>query len=512
MNDLSNEKCAACGFNAERADNNCVKNLDGCCERCASAAEIKPAAARVQMPLLSAETRAKSFNEAALGYTAEQAVAEAKRCLRCKKPACMGGCPVGVKIPEFIALVAEGEFEKAYGIISSTNSLPAVTGRVCPQENQCERVCVRGIKGEPVAIGNLERFVADYHAKTLLNAQKAANACAENHAENVAKGAVAIIGSGPAGLSAAGELAARGYSVTVFEALHKGGGVLTYGIPQFRLPKSVVEGEIKKLEGLGVKFVYNAVAGKSFSLSELKALGYGAAFIASGAGLPRFMGIEGEELAGVFSANEFLTRINLMKAYDCDSKTPVRRGKRVVIVGGGNVAMDAARSALRLGGDVTVVYRRTKDELPARREEVLHAEQEGIIFSFLTNPVQILGENGEVCGVRLQKMELGEPDASGRRSPVPVENSEYDISADAVIMALGTSPNPIIRSGMPELATDRRGCIIVDEKLQTSVEGVFAGGDAVSGAATVILAMGAGRKAAASIDEYLSLKNGELVR
>lgn len=528
MKDLSKENCA------ERENGvSCAERVKGvACAECEKVAEInatdiKAASARVEMPLLVAEERAKSFNEVARGYTCEQAVVEAKRCLNCKKPACMGGCPVGVKIPEFISLVAKGEFEKAYGVISSTNSLPAVTGRVCPQENQCERVCVRGIKGEAVAIGNLERFVADYHAKNLLNSQKTTEDCAENCAEvcaencgkvgaengaesnaenaakNGAKKSVAIIGSGPAGLSAAGDLALRGYSVTVFEALHKGGGVLTYGIPQFRLPKSVVAGEIKKLENLGAKFVYNAVAGKSFSLNELKAE-YGAVFIASGAGLPRFMKIPGEELAGVFSANEFLTRINLMKAYTESSKTPVKKGKKVIIVGGGNVAMDAARSALRLGGEVTVVYRRTEAELPARREEVLHAKQEGVVFSFLTNPVQILGENGAVCGVRLQKMELGEPDSSGRRSPVVVENSEYDIFADAVIMALGTSPNPIIRSGMPELTTDRRGCIVVDENLQTSVEGVYAGGDAVSGAATVILAMGAGRKAAASIDEYLS--------
>lgn len=530
MKDLSNNECVNAKIGAEisadiGADINADISAADIKVADIKAADIKAAAARVQMPLLSAEARAKSFSEVAAGYTCEQAVAEAKRCLNCKKPACMGGCPVGVRIPEFIALVAGGEFEKAYEVISSTNSLPAVTGRVCPQENQCERFCVRGIKGEPVAIGNLERFVADYHAKNVLNAKKAAANGAESlvdECENVsasevgaknvgasgangAKKSVAIIGSGPSGLSAAGDLAARGYLVTVFEALHKGGGVLTYGIPQFRLPKSVVAGEIEKLEGLGVKFVYNAVAGKSFNLSELKAK-FGAVFIASGAGLPRFMKIPGEELAGVFSANEFLTRINLMKAYDESSKTPVKKGKKVIIVGGGNVAMDAARSALRLGGEVTVVYRRTEAELPARREEVLHAKQEGIVFSFLTNPVQILGENGEVCGVRLQKMELGEPDDSGRRSPVAVENSEYDISADVVIMALGTSPNPIIRNGMPEIVTDRRGCISVDEKLQTSVKGVYAGGDAVSGAATVILAMGAGRKAAASIDEYLSGK------
>lgn len=471
---------------------------------------------RVQMPLVDAQKRAKSFEEVAVGYTEEQAVAEAKRCLNCKKPACASGCPVNVRIPEFIALVASGDFEGAYNVIYSTNSLPAVTGRVCPQENQCEKFCVRGIKGEPVAIGNLERFVADYHAKNAQNAAKNAEntkISAKNNNKNIAsienstengKARVAIIGSGPAGLSAAGDLSARGYKVTVFEALHKAGGVLTYGIPQFRLPKSVVSAEIAQLESLGVEFVYNAVGGKSFEISELFDDGYKAVLIASGAGLPRFMGIKGEELAGVFSANEFLTRINLMKAYEKDAKTPIKRAKKVVVVGGGNVAMDAARSALRLGAEVTVVYRRTENELPARKEEILHAKQEGVIFSFLTNPVELIGTSGAVCRVKLQKMELGEPDASGRRSPVPMENSEYEIEADAVIMALGTSPNPVIRYGMPNLDTDKRGCIVVNEKLETSIKGVFAGGDAVSGAATVILAMGAGRKAAASIDEYIS--------
>ncbi len=460
---------------------------------------------RARMPLVAADKRAKNFEEVVVGYTEEQAVAEAKRCLNCKKPACMGGCPVGVAIPEFIACVANGEFEKAYSVIAKTNSLPAVTGRVCPQENQCEGACVRGIKGEPVAIGNLERFVADYHAK---NAKSFGEiSCAREKCETSAvfkKARVAVIGSGPAGLSAAGELVTLGYEVTVFEALHKAGGVLTYGIPQFRLPKSVVDGEIEGLKRRGVEFVCNAVAGKSFRIEEIMAEGYKAVFIASGAGLPRFMGIDGEELAGVFSANEFLTRINLMKAYEQNAKTPIKRGKNVIVVGGGNVAMDAARSALRLGANVSVVYRRTENELPARKEEVLHAKQEGVKFLFLTNPVQILGANGAVCGVKLQKMELGEPDASGRRSPVAVVGSEYSIDTDVVIMALGTSPNPIIRGSMPELVTDRRGCIVVDENLQTSVKGVFAGGDAVSGAATVILAMGAGRKAAKSIDEYLS--------
>ena len=465
---------------------------------------------RTDMPLLNAEERAKNFEEVACGYTAEQAIAEAKRCLNCKKPACVSGCPVNVKIPEFIAFCARGEFENAYKVITSTNSLPAVTGRVCPQENQCEKRCVRGIKGKAVAIGNLERFCADYHAGLINGGNKnevGENSCGENKTDTSAgvneKQKVAVIGSGPAGLSAAGDLISRGYEVTVFEALHKAGGVLTYGIPQFRLPKNVVSGEIERLEKSGVKFVYNAVAGRSFYLSDLKEQGYKAFFIASGAGLPRFMGIEGEELSGVFSANEFLTRINLMKAYDKNSKTPVKRAKKVIVVGGGNVAMDAARSALRLGGEVTIVYRRTATELPARKEEVLHAEQEGVKFSFLCNPVEILGENGVVTGVRLQKMQLGQPDESGRRSPEPIVGSEYNVEADAVIMALGTSPNPIIKDLSGEILTDRRGCVVVNDDLQTSVSGVFAGGDAVSGAATVILAMGAGRKAAQKIDEYL---------
>ena len=467
---------------------------------------------RTDMPLLNAEERAKNFEEVACGYTAEQAIAEAKRCLNCKKPACVSGCPVNVKIPEFIAFCARGEFENAYKVITSTNSLPAVTGRVCPQENQCEKRCVRGIKGKAVAIGNLERFCADYHAGLVKSAENscAEKSCAENFdSENKTDTSagvnqkVAIIGSGPAGLSAAGDLISRGYEVTVFEALHKAGGVLTYGIPQFRLPKNVVSGEIERLEKSGVKFVYNAVAGRSFYLSDLKEQGYKTFFIASGAGLPRFMGIKGEELAGVFSANEFLTRINLMKAYDENSKTPVKRAEKVIVVGGGNVAMDAARSALRLGGEVTIVYRRTAAELPARKEEVLHAEQEGVKFSFLCNPVEILGENGFVKGVRLQKMQLGQPDESGRRSPEPIVGSEYNVEADAVIMALGTSPNPIIKDLSGEILTDRRGCVVVNDDLQTSVSGVFAGGDAVSGAATVILAMGAGRKAAQKIDEYI---------
>lgn len=485
---------------------------------------------RTDMPLLNAEERSKNFEEVARGYTAEQAIAEAKRCLNCKKPACVSGCPVNVKIPEFIAFCARGEFENAYKVITSTNSLPAVTGRVCPQENQCEKRCVRGIKGKPVAIGNLERFCADYHAGLIKggneneaddkgagendvgdkieNAGAASEIANDNAAKKPEKQKVAVIGSGPAGLSAAGDLISRGYEVTVFEALHKAGGVLTYGIPQFRLPKNVVSGEIERLEKSGVTFVYNAVAGRSFYLSDLKKQGYKAFFIASGAGLPRFMGIKGEELSGVFSANEFLTRINLMKAYDKNSKTPVKRAKKVIVVGGGNVAMDAARSALRLGGEVTIVYRRTAAELPARKEEVLHAEQEGVKFSFLCNPVEILGENGLVTGVRLQKMQLGQPDESGRRSPEPIVGSEYNALADAVIMALGTSPNPIIKDLSGEILTDRRGCVVVNDDLQTSVSGVFAGGDAVSGAATVILAMGAGRKAAQKIDEYLkNLKN-----
>lgn len=469
---------------------------------------------RIEMPLVAADVRAENFEEVACGYTAEQAIAEAKRCLNCKKPACVSGCPVNVKIPEFISFCARGEFENAYKTIAQTNSLPAVTGRVCPQENQCEKHCVRGIKGKPVAIGNLERFVADYHAANVASGADNSPSDAEdnkkiNDANEVACGdkiKIAVIGSGPAGLSAAGDLVARGYDVTVFEALHKAGGVLTYGIPQFRLPKKVVESEIKTLEDRGVKFVYNAVAGRSFYLDDLFEQGFKAFFIASGAGLPRFMGIKGEDLAGVFSANEFLTRINLMKAYEENAKTPVKKGKKVIVVGGGNVAMDAARSALRLGGEVTVVYRRTAAELPARKEEVLHAEQEGVKFAFLCNPVEILGENGSVTGVKLQKMELGEPDESGRRSPRPVEGSEYDLEADAVIMALGTSPNPVIKDLSKSIETDRRGCIIVNDDLQTSVDCAFAGGDAVSGAATVILAMGAGRKAAQKIDEYLKAK------
>lgn len=468
---------------------------------------------RIEMPLVAAEKRRENFEEVACGYTEEQAIAEAKRCLNCKKPACVSGCPVSVKIPEFISFCARGEFENAYNVITSTNSLPAVTGRVCPQENQCEKKCVRGIKGKAVAIGNLERFCADYHANLTNKKSQGASDLVENshscvsgeHAGgNDGKIKVAVIGSGPAGLSAAGDLVSRGYDVTVFEALHKAGGVLTYGIPQFRLPKSVVDGEIARLKQSGVKFVYNAVAGRSFYLADLKAQGYKAFFIASGAGLPRFMGIKGEDLAGVFSANEFLTRINLMKAYDEKSKTPVKRGKKVIVVGGGNVATDAARSALRLGGEVTIVYRRTATELPARKEEVIHAEQEGVKFAFLSNPVEILGDNGFVKGVKLQKMALGQPDESGRRSPEPVENSEYDVEADVVIMALGTSPNPVIKDLSGELITDKRGCISVNDDLQTSISGAFAGGDAVSGAATVILAMGAGRKAAQKIDEYLT--------
>ena len=477
---------------------------------------------RIEMPLVEAEVRAENFEEVACGYTAEQAIAEAKRCLNCKKPACVSGCPVNVKIPEFISFCARGEFENAYKTITLTNSLPAVTGRVCPQENQCEKHCVRGIKGKPVAIGNLERFVADYHAAHSAEAKNSpkntdcnvndkfsgAKESTENGKTKTENGKIkiAVIGSGPAGLSAAGDLASRGYDVTVFEALHKAGGVLTYGIPQFRLPKNVVDGEIKALENRGVKFVYNAVAGRSFYLDDLKNQGFKAFFIASGAGLPRFMGIKGEDLAGVFSANEFLTRINLMKAYEENAKTPVKKGKKIIVVGGGNVAMDAARSALRLGGEVTVVYRRTAAELPARKEEVLHAEQEGVKFAFLCNPVEIIGESGSVIGVKLQKMELGEPDESGRRSPRPVEGSEYEAEADVVIMALGTSPNPVIKDLSESILTDRRGCITVNDDLQTSVDGVFAGGDAVSGAATVILAMGAGRKAAQKIDEFLNSK------
>ena len=463
---------------------------------------------RHKMPLIDALERRNTFDEVATGYDEETAVAEAKRCLHCKNPMCTGGCPVKIHIPDFIAEVAQGNFGKAYDIIYSSNKLPSVTGRVCPQEVQCESKCVLGVKGEPVAIGNLERFVADWHEKQCAGCDKKV-ACdgagdfgvAE---DNIKRGkAVAVIGSGPCGLTAAGELVERGYSVTVFEALHKGGGVLSYGIPPFRLPKAIVDSVIKQLKNKGVRFVYNEVAGRTFDIEDLKKSGYKAIIVGSGAGLPRFMGIDGEDLCGVCSANEYLTRINLMGAAKPDAKTPVKRGGKTIVVGGGNVAMDAARSALRLGSDVTVVYRRGEKELPARREEYLHACEEGVKFCFMNDPVKLFGdENGNLKGAVVRKMRMGEPDSSGRASPVPVEGSEYTIECDQVIMALGTSPNPLVRKAMDGVF-DKRGRIIADENGKTEIPGVFAGGDAVSGAATVILAMGAGKKAAASADEYL---------
>ena len=455
-----------------------------------------------EMPSQAPDVRNKNFYEVTLGYTAETAIDEAKRCLNCKNKPCMGGCPVRIHIPEFIAKVAEGEFEEAYHIIQQTSSLPAVCGRVCPQETQCEQKCVRGIKGEPVAIGRLERFVADWHN---------ANSCdlpvkAEPNGHKVA-----VVGSGPAGLTCAGDLAKRGYEVTVFEALHLAGGVLVYGIPEFRLPKLIVQKEIDNLIALGVKVETNMVIGRVLSIDELMGeYGFEAVFIGSGAGLPRFMNIPGENLLGVYSANEYLTRINLMKAYREDYDTPIKNNaKRIAVVGGGNVAMDAARCAKRLGAEeVSIVYRRSEAELPARAEEVEHAKEEGIVFRFLTNPTAILeGENGLVAGMTCIRMELGEPDASGRRRPVEVPGSEFTIDCDAVIMALGTSPNPLIKNTTKGLDTQRWGGIIADEHGQTSRPGVFAGGDAVTGAATVILAMGAGKTAAESIDAYIRSKN-----
>lgn len=445
------------------------------------------------------KVRARNFKEVCLGYTEEEAVNEAKRCLNCKHKPCVSGCPVGVRIPEFLAKVAEGEFEEAYKIIASTNSLPAISGRVCPQENQCEGKCVRGIKNEPVAIGRLERFCADF----MLKKGGIANERPESNGHKVA-----VVGSGPAGLTCAGDLAKLGYEVTVFEAFHTAGGVLMYGIPEFRLPKAIVQSEIDNLKALGVNVMTNMVIGKVLSVDELIEDGYEAIFIGSGAGLPRFMGIEGEGLVGVYSANEYLTRINLMKAYLEDYDTPVKKSKAVAVVGGGNVAMDAARSAMRLGAEkVYIVYRRSLDELPARKEEVHHAMEEGIEFLLLNNPVKVLGdEQGNVTGIECIKMELGEPDESGRRSPVEIEGSNYTVDVDTVIMSIGTSPNPLIKSTTEGLETNRRGCIVVNEDMKTTKEGVYAGGDAVTGAATVILAMGAGKTAAKSIDEYIMNK------
>lgn len=448
------------------------------------------------MPSQNAAERSKNFREVALGYTEELAVSEAERCLHCKNMPCVKGCPVMVDIPGFIAKIKERDFEGAYNVISATSSLPAVCGRVCPQETQCEKYCVRGIKGEPVGIGRLERFAADYH-------NEHGAAAPERPASNGVK--VAVIGSGPAGLTCAGDLARLGYDVTVFEALHLAGGVLSYGIPEFRLPKAIVQKEIDTLKDLGVKIETDMVIGKVLSVEELvKEYGFKAVFIGTGAGLPKFMNIPGETLNGVFSANEFLTRINLMKAYKEDADTPIQRGKNVVVVGGGNVAMDAARCARRLGAQVTVVYRRTLKELPARAEEVEHAMEEGIEFKFLTNPVKINGDdNRRVSSITCLKMRLSEPDASGRARPVPVEGSEFDITADVVIMALGTSPNPLIKDTTEGLEVNGHGGIITDENGNTSVTAVYAGGDAVTGAATVILAMGAGKTAAAAIDRYI---------
>lgn len=450
-----------------------------------------------EMPAQPADVRNGNFDEVALGYTEEQALDEAARCLHCKNKPCREGCPVGIDIPAFIARVAEKDYEGAYQVIAESSSLPAVCGRVCPQETQCEKHCVRAIKGESVGIGRLERFVADYH--NTHSKAEAVRPASNGHR-------VAVIGSGPAGLTCAGELARMGYDVTVFEALHLPGGVLVYGIPEFRLPKAIVSREVETLRSLGVKIETNVVVGKSRSVDELFASGFEAVFIGSGAGLPKFMNIPGENLKGVYSANEFLTRVNLMKAYQPGSETPIMRADRVAVVGGGNVAMDAARCAKRLGASkVYIVYRRGADELPARAEEVEHAKEEGIEFRLLTNPIEILrGENGFVAGIRCERMELGEPDASGRRRPVAVKDSAFDIELDAVIMAIGTSPNPLIKSTTKGLETQKWGGIVAEEPSgQTSREGVFAGGDAVTGAATVILAMGAGKSSARAIDEYI---------
>ena len=452
-----------------------------------------------EMPVQDPMVRNGNFLEVALGYTEEQAVNEAERCLNCKNKPCVGGCPVSIDIPAFITKIKEHDFEGAYQIISKSSALPAVCGRVCPQESQCESKCVRGIKGEPVAIGRLERFVADWH-----NAH-----ATEKPVAPVSNGhKCAIIGAGPSGLTCAGDLARLGYEVTIFEALHLAGGVLVYGIPEFRLPKKIVQREIENLQAMGVKVETNVVVGRTIEIDELFAMGYESIFIGSGAGLPNFMNIPGENLKGVYSANEFLTRVNLMKAYRPDSDTPIKNSKNVAIVGGGNVAMDAARSAKRLGAEnVYIVYRRGMSELPARKEEVEHAEEEGIIFKTLTSPVEILGDDHKfVTGMKCVEMELGEPDASGRRRPIVKPDSEFVLDVDCVIMSIGTSPNPLIRNTTKGLETNKHGCFIADENGLTSREGVYAGGDAVTGAATVILAMGAGKTAAKAMDEYIKSK------
>lgn len=453
---------------------------------------------KTPMPEQDPKVRARNFKEVTLGYTAEMAMEEAKRCLQCKHRPCVGGCPVGVHIPDFIAFVAEGKFEEAYNEITKTNSLPAVCGRVCPQENQCEKYCVRGIKGEPVGIGRLERFVADYAIEKGIK-----------HAPPTAKNGikVAVVGAGPAGLTCAGDLAKLGYDVTIFEALHLAGGVLSYGIPEFRLPKELVRTEIESVKNLGVKIETNVIAGRSATLDDLMEDGFKAIFVGSGAGLPSFMGIPGENLNGVYSANEFLTRINLMKAYQFPSNdTPVKIGKNVAVIGGGNVAMDAARCAMRLGAEhVYIVYRRSEEEMPARNEEIHHAKEEGIEFLLLNNPTKIIGdEQGNVTGMECVKMELGEPDASGRRRPVEMKGSEFVLDVQTVIVAIGQSPNPLIRLTTPGLETQKWGGIITDDNGATSRDFIYAGGDAVTGAATVILAMGAGKTAAEAIHKKLS--------
>ncbi|GAA0239157.1 NADPH-dependent glutamate synthase [Metaclostridioides mangenotii] len=454
--------------------------------------------AKVRVPVREQDpkVRATNFDEVCLGYNIEEAVEEAQRCLGCKKPRCVEGCPVSVDIPGFIQKVKEKDIEGAAKAIAKNSSLPAVCGRVCPQETQCEGVCIVGIKNEPVSIGKLERFVADWSRENNVN-------LSETEPKKDAK--VAVIGSGPAGLACAGDLAKKGYTVKIFEAMHEPGGVLTYGIPEFRLPKSgVVQPEIENIKKLGVELETNVIVGRTITIEQLQDEGYNAIFIGSGAGLPSFMGIPGENANGVFSANEYLTRVNLMKAYKADYDTPIRSGKRVVTVGGGNVAMDSARTALRLGSESYIVYRRSEKELPARIEEVHHAKEEGVVFHTLTNPKEILvDETGNVRGMVLVKMELGEPDDSGRRRPIEIKGSEFEIEADTVIMSLGTSPNPLISSTTKGLEVNKRKCIVADESGHTTIDGVYAGGDIVTGAATVISAMGAGRKAAASIDEYL---------